>query len=177
MQAATSSLIDFIESLAAVIILIAGAAWSYTKWKVRREHAPRLEFAVTVNFVGKHGDQWVVELIALLKNKGHVQHKIRDFSFDLRYLTDSDPITYGDDKINHQLYLPHEGKSGAWIPASWGWTFIEPGLKARYSHVTTIPAAAKFVLLHGRFDYPRDDFHTADRLLAVPGSLASRSPV
>ena len=168
-----------IQILQAAVTLLAGAAagvWAIIKVRKRREHAPRLEFTVDVNFVGTHGDSWLVELVALVHNKGLVRHLIREFSFDLRALHQDDPVRYGTDKINYQTEILHLLKEGSWVPKGWEGTFIEPGLQTRYSYVAHLPISVRFVLLHGKFDYEGvDDFHTADRLVNVPAAPGASS--
>ena len=164
-------ILELLQSVAALVVLVLGAFWGYFKWRKRREHAPRLEFTVDVNFVGLHKGQWLVEVLALVDNKGLVQHRIREFSFDLRTLDVNDPIEEGEKEINYQTRIPRKVKEAAWIPRDWESTFIEPGLKTRYSYVVAVPRTAKFVLVHGKFDYGRKGlFHTSDKLVAVPES-------
>jgi hypothetical protein len=163
-----------IQIFQAAVTLLAGAAagvWAIIKARKRREHAPRLEFTVDVNFVGIHSDSWLVELVALVQNKGLVRHLIREFSFDLRVLHQDDPVRFGADKINYQTEIPHLLKDGSWVPKSWQGTFIEPSLQTRYSCVAHLPISVRFVLLHGKFDYDGvTGFHTADRLVHVPAA-------
>ena len=60
-------------------------------WAVRRfVFTPRIAISVDLCFVGKHGDQWVIELLCLLENKGQVPYKIRSLSFNLRTLQEGD---------------------------------------------------------------------------------------
>ena len=75
----------------------------------------------------------------------------------------------GEEKINYQTNIHRLLKVGSWIPKEWECTFIEPGLKTRYSHIATVPDNATFLLIHGKFNYQDEkEFHTADKLLRVP---------
>lgn len=162
-------LLKAVESVATLIALGIGGTWAYVKLVKRREHAPRIEFTVDIAFIGSQGGYWLVELLALVENKGLVRHLIREFAFDLRALRIDDPVREGSAEINGQTEIPHLVKRGAWIPKGWESTFIEPGLRTRYSYVAALPKTASFALLHGRFDYHGETvFHTADRLVRVP---------
>jgi hypothetical protein len=144
--------------------------------RVRQEEFWRIEFTVDVAFVGIQEGKWLVEVIAVLENKGVVPTKLCKLTFDLRCLHGSDPIEDGPADINQQTNIPRVLiKSRSWFPKDWEWTFIHPGVRTRYSYVTAVPSDASFVLVHGRFKYPDDQlFHTADRLVQVPrGPLAS----
>lgn len=137
----------------------------------QREHARKLEFEVDVRFVGLQHEEWIVELVAAINNKGLVQHRITKFTFDLRCLMVDDPVTEGGEEINGQVFIPNAVKGGSWLPEYFGGTFVEPGLTATYRHITQLSASASFALLHGQFQYSdgRDDYeHTADKFVKVP---------
>ena len=75
----------------------------------------------------------------------------------------------GDERIGHQTVIPHVLGAGSWLAPEWEASFIEPGLKTRYSFVTHVPAHAAFVLLHGRLVYGDGaTLHTAESLVTVP---------
>ena len=137
-----------------------------------RENAERIDFVVEVRFVARHGDAWLVELAALLDNKGLVRYETDELTFDLRCIYPDDPLTAGGSEINRQTLIPHVVTAGSWLPTGWGGTFIEPGLSTRYSFITAVPASAVAVLLHGRFLYkPGNEerfSHTAETFEAMP---------
>jgi hypothetical protein len=163
-------LVGGISDIATVLALVFGGLWTYRLFIRRREDVPHIEFSVDVNFVGVQDDQWLVEILALLDNKGQVRHSISDFTFDLRCVSSDEALRHGGEGINYQLEIPHKLKEGSWMPRGWAYTFIEPGLRTRYSFISTVPVSASFVLVHGRFSYSKEDFHTADRLVKVPVS-------
>lgn len=135
----------------------------------RREDAKRLEFLVELEFIGSQGDDLIVELVALIINKGLVDHTIREFEFDLRCMRHGESATAVGEHSDGQVLFPHVLKVGRWLPAEWSsGTFIEPGLSTRYSYVTSVASSASFLLLHGRFDYGDGRRHTAERVVAVP---------
>lgn len=158
-----------IQSVATVTAIIIGGIWAYFRFYKQREHSTRLEFTVDVEFVGLQDNRWLVEVVAFIENKGLVLHDIRNFVFDLRYLTNKDVLEDGEKNINFQTNIKHSCKKGSWIPEDWESTFIEPGLKTRYSYIANVPAAATFLLIHGKFNYrDQKEFHTADKLIKVP---------
>ncbi|HET8661305.1 MAG TPA: hypothetical protein VFM55_20190 [Micromonosporaceae bacterium] len=139
-----------------------------------RETEERIELSVEVRFVVRHGGSWLVELAALLDNKGLVRYETQELTFDLRCIYPEDALVPGPE-IDGQTRIPHLLAAGSWLPAGWSRTFIEPGLSTRYSYVTTVPCSASAVLLHGRFAYEpgpapgrASAFHTAETFQAVP---------
>ncbi|MER5228261.1 hypothetical protein, partial [Streptomyces flaveus] len=74
----------------------------------QREHAERIDFGVEVRFVGVHGEDWLVELAAMLDNKGQVQHATNHLTFELRWVYPDDPLVAGSADIGGQVFI--------WIP-------------------------------------------------------------
>jgi hypothetical protein len=154
-----------ISSIATTLALIVGGIWTYRRFVRTREAYPKIEFTVDLAFVRKQGGFWVVEAIANMENKGLVRHSIRKFTFDLRYMLPSDAVEVSAPFL---AVVPHKASEGSWLPPDWNFTFIEPGLRTRYSCVARIPEQATMALIHGKFYYSDKLFHTADKLFAVP---------
>jgi hypothetical protein len=154
-----------LSSLGTLFALIIGGYWTYKHFIDFREGAPKIEFTVDVSFIHKQAGRWIVEVIALLDNKGRVAHRMEKLTFDLRYTLPDDPV---ENKDGFLVYVPHKECTGSWIPLDWKCTFIEPGVRTRYSSVASLPVKATTVLVHGKFLYPNDDFHTADKIVSVP---------
>jgi hypothetical protein len=165
------------SSLATFVAVVIGGLWAYIKILRRREHRPRIDFSVDVAFVGEQGNQWLVDVQAFVNNEGLVRHVFRTFSFDLRCLYAGDELVEGGQQIGHQTVIPHVLKEGSWLPGDWAATFIEPGLRTRYSFVTSVPSRASFVLLHGLLVYGDSHVaHTAESLVRVPASGGHPAP-
>jgi hypothetical protein len=168
-----NDLANGLSSIATIVALAIGAIWTYQRFVRTREANPRIEFTVDIAFVTIQNGHWVAEAIAFLQNKGLVRHDITIFSFEVRYLLGGDPV---EAKNGFLVYIPNQGSEGSWLPKGWGNTFIEPGLMTRYSALIRIPSDATAVLIHGRFLYADNDWHTADKLVAVPISAQQVAP-
>lgn len=165
-----SQLAGSIESLATVIALLLAGVWGYRRFVRQREDYPHIDFKVDLRFVDLHHESWVVEVIARLENKGRVQHRINEFTFDLRYLKGSDELKHAG-QFGGQILFPHEAAKGSWLPKEWSYTFIDPGISTHYSYITAIPKEARIALLHGWFSYQEGcEFHSAEKILRVPES-------
>ena len=122
-----------------------------------------------MEFVGKQGDFWIVELIGTLENKGKVQHKIGQFNFDLSAITEDDRIEVSE-KWGGQVDFAHKVLEGSFLPHEFGFFFIDPGVKAKYSYIARVPTNSTFLIFHCWFSY-RDErgySHTAERTVKVP---------
>lgn len=163
---AFNHLANGVESIATVLALGVGAYWTYTRYIKQRENYAFIEFTVDMNFIGTQDGKWLVELIANLENKGKIQHKFSDLSFDLAALFRSD-VVRPSQRFGGQAFFPHQISQHPWIPP--GDYFIEAGNKAKYSYVTQVPDETSYLMLHGSFTYKNQDAcHTAERTLPVP---------
>jgi hypothetical protein len=154
---------------------LTGGWWAFVKWRRQDELFPRINFEVSANFVGLQGDHVVTELVAVLENKGQVPLKIHHFSFKLRGLSKAGAIEKGAPAIRGQLLFPVVLDEGEFIPASWDYSFVYPGVRTEYNFVTAIPGTIAFVRMQGDFEYKgrRDSSHHAAKILAVPTTLPS----
>ncbi len=157
-----------IESLATILALIVGAYWTYYRFVRQGDNQPLIEFTTDVAFIGKHQDWWVVELTALIENKGKVQHRISEFAFDMFALQYDDPLE-PKQEFGGQVCFPHPVVTGSWLPKKFDYFFIDPGTKAKYSFVTRIPDSARFAILHTWFTYSgQAASHVAEKTVRVP---------
>lgn len=168
---AFNNLTGSLESLATIAALSVGAYWTYQRFIKQRENFAFIEFTVDIAFVGRQGDWWIVELLANLENKGKVQHRFSDLSFDLASLSIGEGLERSDE-FNGQACFPGTVAKGPWIPT--GSYFIEPGIKAMYTYVARVPANAAFLMLHGNFTYTDQQArHSAEKTVKMPSESGS----
>src|SRR5262249_31920805 len=75
----TERLKGWISALATPLAALIGALWVYAKFVRAQEKFPNIEFTADINVVGVQGEHYIVELLALIDNKGKVQHKMQKF--------------------------------------------------------------------------------------------------
>jgi len=172
-----SATFEFIGKATSAIAALAGAWWAYEKWRKRDEHFPRVYFEVSVNFIGHSQGALVAELVASLENKGVVPLRIRDFTFKLLGLKRTDPLVAGPEEIRGQLKFPHVVAEGFFVPSTWDFTFIYPGVKSEYNFVCSIPDEFAFIRMQGDFSYlaPGKSHHAA-KVLEVPNPSVEARP-
>ena len=164
----TELVFKIIESAATSVALLVAAVWAWFKFVRQRENHPLIDFSADIKFHEKLGNWWIVELVAFIENKGKVQHRIKDFDFDLASLSASDRVTTSED-FGGQVYFPHLIAKGSFRPKKYGEFFIEPGLKNKYSYITRVPADAELVILHSWFEYlDGKHSHSAEVTRKVP---------
>lgn len=127
-----------------------------------------IDFSADITFHEKVGNWWIVELVTFIENKGKVQHKLRDFDFDLASINSSDPVNTSDE-FGGQVLFPNLISKGSFLPKKYSEFFIEPGLKNKYSYITRVPVDAEVLILHSWFNYlDGKHSHSAEVTKKVP---------
>jgi len=163
------NLAQAVQSGVTALALIVGGIWAYRKFVRQQEKYPHIETSADINFIGKHEDHWVIELIAWIENKGTAQHRISEFDFDLYHLL-SDDVLEEEERFGGQVAFPNPTKKGSFVPKRYGFFFVDPGIKAKYSYITKVPAGASMIIFHWWFKYAdrRGYSHTAEITKRVP---------
>ena len=157
-----------IQSIVTAIAIVVGGYWALRRFGIAREGYPHIQFAADVQFIGFHDGWWIVELLALVENKGRARHDIKEFEFDLYSLNEGDAVTLAEE-FGNQVHFPNLVAKGTWLSGTFNYFFIEPGVTAKYSHIARVPASAKAIILHAWFSYPDGKHgHTAERTIACP---------
>jgi len=127
---------------------------------------------------------WIVELMAILNNKGKVQHKIETFGFELSAIYSDEPIEVSE-SWQGQVDFPHLIEKRSYVPKGpRRYFFIGPSVTARYSYVARVPRDATFLILHCTFVYfdRPGSSHPMEKTVRVPTTVecdngrASNSP-
>jgi hypothetical protein len=164
-----TQLFEFLGKAVTAVAAVIGAWWAVEKWRKRDEHFPRVQFEVSVNFLGSKDEHLLVELIATLENTGLVPLKIRNFSFKLLGLKVTDALARGGKEIRGQLRFPHLLEEGAFLQPDWDYSFVYPGVKTEYNHIAFIPQDVSYVRMQGDFEYlGTGATHHAAKVLKVP---------
>jgi hypothetical protein len=176
---------DYIQAFA----LVAAGAWTYWTFFRQRGNEPATDIDVDAIFVGVHGEEIVLEVIATLDNKSLVRHRYQDFRVNVRYLLPGDELVDGGDDVFHQLLFPNTideriSKRRYFANSE----YINPRQSFKHRYETFVPGNATFVRVHCRFslgtgrgkEYRQRLLHrrvaqavTVDsqRVLAVPAEL------
>ncbi len=163
-------LAEGIAASTTAVAIVVGGIWALRRYVFHKEGFPRIEFFVDAEFVGIHKNEWVVEILGLLKNEGSVPHRIRRLEFSVRALSDSDKLQDGEN-IRGQLMFPHCVTKGSWTPNDTDSPMvIMPGVELRYSYQYHVPLSTAFLLIQGNLDYKGHGNleHRADKVVRVP---------
>jgi hypothetical protein len=175
---AARSVVTIIKEGVTTFGVVFGGIWAYRRFGTRREGHPKIEFTLDAKALGVVDDKMLVEVSAILENKGLVRHEISDFTFSLYTLPSKGEIRTDDAKLQGQVRFnkeewncPDEGPKTkrSWISERFGSTFVDPGVTQRYTYIASVPSDTAFVLLRSEFKYPDavSDFHSAQNAFSV----------
>jgi hypothetical protein len=137
-------------------IAAAGAAiWAGWQFLLRREAEPSADLRFDAVFVGSQHGQYLLEIVAILANRGLVRHVYRDFEVVVRYLLPEDAIEDGDERIAYQLRCARtiNTRVGNARRRFANASYIDRGLTFRHSYITFVPATASFVWVQCRLEF------------------------
>lgn len=162
-------LASIFQSIVTPIGIIAAGAWAYRKYIIEASKYPHIETSAEIEFIGHHNDFWIVELKAVLTNKGKSQHRIERFEFELNSIRKNDPLLNNSNWSN-QLNFPNLESKESFLPKNYNYFIIGPSVTAKYSHITKINRETSFLILHCWFEYcdDRGFSHSMERTVAVP---------
>lgn len=143
-----------IESIITSLALFGAGAWAYYRYVHHGERSPRAEFDLEIEVIGEQADHWLLEVNALVRNKGSVRHQVQDPKLELRFLRAGDDVVDGGASISGQTVFGHTtGRRD--LP--WG-GYIEPGVEHRNSYLASLPRDATFGVALSSFRYGNEVF-------------------
>lgn len=162
-----------IQSIVTVVSIVLAGLWAYYRFDLYLERFPHIEFSADIELIGMKDGWWIAEVMAIIENKGKSQHRFKKIDFDLNALCDQESVELCTN-WNNQVHFPTKVAEESFRPSSAGFFFIDPGIKAKYSHLARIPANARFLNVHCRFEYDdRENCnHAAEKTIQVPIKLA-----
>jgi len=152
----------------AVIIV---AVLAYRRYRAKQSSYADIETSADISFLGQQDNFWIVELKAVLNNKGKAQRKIHKFRFDLNAILADDPIDAGK-KPGGRVNFANEIARGSFVPRGYAYCVVGPSVTATYTYVARVPEQATFLILHCRFDYHPGFSHSMEKAVQVPSSTA-----
>lgn len=174
------SVLEVVQIVLTCIGILGAGLWALFVFIRQRENKPRVEFSADIIFHKKVGDWWIVELLAVVENKGKIQQKLYNLDIDFSSIGVNDRIELAE-RFNNQVHFPNSIVNGSFLNPKTVYFFIEPGVKSKYSHITRVPANALTVNLHTKFKYKKHGWfcrkvfklnrsrsHTAEATKAVP---------
>jgi hypothetical protein len=159
-----------VQAVATTLAILIGGWWTYLKFGWQLERYAHVETAAEIDLIGRQGDSWIVELRAVLANKGKVEHRIANLAFDLGALRRGDVVATNPERFNGQVEFPYTVAQGSFLRSDLNFFSLGPGITAKYSYIAKVPSDAAFLVLHCWFDYidGRGLHHSMEKTVMVP---------
>lgn len=156
-------IIDLIEILLAII----AAFFAYYTFFREGKHKQRVEFDLEINDLGIHGTNRIIEIVAIVENKGLVEHTISELTLTARGIDKSDQLK-NMDSHEYRLAFKHKLAMTQIVPED-DYFFIRPKVTQRFPMVIKIPISITHVIVRCNSIYKATkEFHITERAFAIP---------
>lgn len=147
-----SSVVDIVQGVVTSAAIMVGGTWALLRFYREREAVPRLQWELELRRIAATEGAVLIEVTANIENKGKVRHEIRSFAAELS-------LIHAANLTGAREALSYEPGSTvvtvSLMPKASEYTFIEPGVSARYCELVVLPVGATAVYAYARFDYGR----------------------
>lgn len=140
-----------IQNVFAAAGILAAGAWAFFRFVLQKEGHAKLEMNLDCQAFRSRSTGYLVEIIVFVENKGVVRQELPTFKISLFYLPYDADLTKPHD--SGQVLFERALVDKDIVPNWWEWTFVDSGVKQRYSFVTWLPMDARYILAHAKFQY------------------------
>ncbi len=144
--------LDNLSHLITIFAIITAGIWTLYRFGISREQYPKLQFDLSLVQLGLSRDKQVVELVAVITNKGIARQYIHNFTFNILTFDDSMPFDIADPKIEKRLRFQEQGKGLNWINSKYP-AFVDGGMSQEFTYVTAVDKSVRFVMIYSKFDH------------------------
>jgi len=169
--------LEIVQHAVESVAVLLGGAWALWRFVLQRDLYSRIEFSLDATLLGRFGDEVMVELAAIVTNRGAVRHRLpaATFTFSLHVLPEGAVLQLATEKkLNGMvLFPPALIEKRTWIPVSWEYGLVAAGASQRFTHVTKLPSTTACILLFSRFRYSdrSSEFHTCQKVFSISDAL------
>lgn len=149
-----------LQSIFTMTAIILAGVWTVYRFGIAREQYPKLQFELQLHKLGMSRDKHIVELIAVITNKGIARQYIKDFRFNILTFDDQTPFDMSDTRIEKRLRFnkintAHDQQSKGelnWIDSKYP-VFVDGGISREFRYVTALDKDVRFVMIYSKFDH------------------------
>jgi hypothetical protein len=144
--------IQEISSLITILALITAGAWTLYRFGISRERFPKLQFELQMNQLGIIRDKHIIELVAIIRNKGLARQYIRHFRFSILTFDEAMEFDLSDPSIEKRLKFKEVDSNLRWASSEYP-AFVDGGITQQFTYVTAIDLNVKFLMIYSKFDH------------------------
>lgn len=139
--------------------------------QIERRYTPHIELSIDCEFFGPRQDKFLVSLLLIANNRGHVVHQFKSIRLRIRGIK-NESFQYWKDR-EPRAYFPHKICEAELVPPDWNFIYVEPGVAHRITFTTVIPVDYSYLLAHAEFYYEKYLPHNVESIFAVPKRSSS----
>ena len=122
------------------------------RFGISRERHAKLQFDLSMVQLGMSRDKHIVELIAIISNKGIARQYIRHFRLNILTFDDDMPFDQTDLRIQKRLKFNEIEEGLRWVSSEHP-AFIDGGISQQFTYVTALDNNVRFVMIYAKFDH------------------------
>lgn len=153
------SIAEFSSIVTTLAILLAGL-WTLYRFGISRERYPKLQFELDLRHLGNSGDKTIVELVAVITNKGITRQYIHDFKFNILVFNEDMPFDQSDEKIEKRLKFKDLEKGLNWDDPKHT-PFVDGGMRREFTFVTAFENNVHLVMIYSKFKEVKRGFFSS----------------
>jgi hypothetical protein len=142
----------------------------------RREDAPHVELAINCEVLGQEGEDYAVEFMLIVYNRGLIRWTFRSILLRVRGIERNQSLVYWQGRGQRLEFPVKIVNMAEVIPKSVNYIFVEPGVQQLVTYTTKIPAQVKYIAVYVEFWYDKVTPHTSERVfrLTAPDNATDR---
>jgi len=141
--------LENIKDIFTILAILAAGIWTFYRFGITREKHPKLQFDLDLNVLGRTEKDYIVQLVAIVENKGLTRQYIDDFKFNVLCFNDDMPVDISDDKINYQLKFEPKYMKTDWF-LSKHQHFVDGGITHKFRYVTVLPRETSYAMIYSK---------------------------
>jgi hypothetical protein len=113
-----------------------------------------------------------------VENKGLLRCYVHRLELSVRYLLRGDDLVVGDERLLGAMNFPHRAVKVEFVKPEWIWSYVEAGIRQRYSHVTHVPETAVALLVWAKLHHKKgdeNDFFSTQKVFQIVNNELARN--
>jgi hypothetical protein len=153
--------ISELSSIVTTFAILLAGAWTLYRFGISRERYPKLQFDLALRHLGTFRDKNVVELVAVITNKGITRQRINDFKFNVLVFEKEMPFDQTDGRIEKRLKFKVLEKELHWDHPEHK-PFVDGGMRREFTYVTALDQDIRFVMIYSKFKEEKRGLFSSD---------------
>lgn len=160
--------IQIIFDVIKIALVVIAAIFTYYKFFREGTHRQRIEFDIDFQNLGVKKLDRIIEIGALVENKGNVEQKFNSMRLRIRGINSESELTELKDHKPRLAFPLGANTMREMIPKKYNYFFVRPGVKQRFPIAIKIPKDWTHIQVKITFKYKgTTDIHVSERAFQI----------